>query len=221
MYCSTKIVVVLIAFAALSGPVLAESSGEQTEVDSGGCHCFVGRPYPRCCDFWLVEIGPGIAVASSANWLESGTTMLAADFGFMWNLDSRSGVGITLFGATDSYRSRAGLHLRYRRWLSPKTALDLSPGLLVVGGDTGPYTLGISYPCFMATAAVTYASRVSAFAGVEFLRVDVWGEVNGYPVVTVKRTETILWTGVSCGAELGVAGMAAVLGLLVLMAATW
>jgi hypothetical protein len=213
----------LIFFTLASSTLLAETE-PPPQTDTSGCHCFAGKPKPACSDFWIVEIGPGVQVATSTEWLEGGTTMIVSDIGFMKNLSRTSSLGLTGFGATDSHRSRAGIRLRYRHWLSPRTSLDLSPGLLLLGDFNGPYMHSISYPSGMATASVTYASRVSAFVGVEFLRTPNWGYYDYNTGLAVsgrdKSTETVLWTGVNAGAEFGVAGLSALLGLLILMAAT-
>jgi hypothetical protein len=202
-------------------PAWADSLDVRAASDSGGCHCFAGKPYPRCHDFWVVEIGPGILVGSSIDWLNPGSAMVASDFGFMKNFRGRSALGLTAFGATDADRSRAGVRLRYRRWLSPKTALDLSPGLLVIGSNNGPISADINYPSFMATASISYASRVSVFAGVECLRTNDRYDFFTNAAPRGKSIETVFWAGVSGGSEVGLAGFAALLGLMVVMAATY
>lgn len=216
-----NVLAAMAVLAVLSVPARADSPDGRAASDSGGCHCFAGKPYPRCHDYWVVEIGPAIVVGSSINWLDPGSAMIASDFGFMKNFRGRSALGLTAFGATDSDRARAGVRLRYRRWLSPRTALDLSPGLLVIGDDNGPISADINYPSFMATASISYASRVSLFAGVECLRFNDRYDFLTNTAPRGKSIETVFWTGVSGGSEVGLAGLAALLGLLVVMAATY
>ena len=92
--------------------------------------CFRGQPLPRCRAFWLTEFGVAAPLGGSdplASW----------ELGGMRNIDARTALGVTLYlsaFASDGF----GVKPRLRRWLSPRTALDVSPGIFYAAGNRRP-----------------------------------------------------------------------------------
>lgn len=93
--------------------------------------CFRAAPATACRSFLLTEVslstreyGTGIGTEYHFQW----------EAGAMANVTPRDAVGTTfVFGAPRS--GHWGAAGRYRRWLEPGVALDLSPGFAVVGDD--------------------------------------------------------------------------------------
>jgi hypothetical protein len=103
--------------------------------------CFAGRPLPECTTFWITEVGyyhrafgggsiqpvppdfPGrLDLDNHFSW----------ELGRMSNRSLRSAVGGTILIGGGGSGLRFGVKARYRRWLSERSALDLSAGALGV-----------------------------------------------------------------------------------------
>ncbi len=189
-------------------------SQEEPQLSSGCKHCFNAKRFPACCSYWVTDIGIG-AFTSSYSDPYSSHMMLFADLGYMVNLNEKTSIGGTLFGASDEDRSRAGVRFRYRRWLNDNTTLDLSPGILVLGDDAGPGLI--------TTANISYNSRISAYAGMEIFRIEYY-TYNFFPPYDVsygKSTETSFFAGAGVGQEAGIVGYGVLAGLIIIVALTW
>jgi hypothetical protein len=97
------------------------------------------RDAPRRSWFLLYEVALGGPLNPSG--ASSGTTYLGADLGPMVRRGNRAWGG-SVFGAgtpCDGLECvrRVGLRGRYRRWLGPKTTLDVGLGPVVVSGGAG------------------------------------------------------------------------------------
>jgi hypothetical protein len=84
--------------------------------------CFRGRPLPHCRTFWLTEFG-----------VSPFDGMFGWELGGMRNLGTHSAVGGTLYLRVDG-GTAYGVKPRFRRWLSPVVALDVSPGVIILAG---------------------------------------------------------------------------------------
>lgn len=84
--------------------------------------CFRGRPLPQCRAFWLTEFGLSLP-DGPFGW----------ELGGMRNVGTRSAVGGTLYLRVDG-GTAYGVKPRFRRWLSPVVALDVSPGIIIMAG---------------------------------------------------------------------------------------
>ena len=102
--------------------------------------CWTARPAPRCRVVLLTNFGV------YADLVQAGGTSSArpvADVGLMMNVSRRDAVGVTLFvGSTAEGYLGAGPALRYRRWMSWGSSLDLAAGFrtAVRGSDQGAIT---------------------------------------------------------------------------------
>src|SRR5256885_11280916 len=82
----------------------------------------------------------------------------------MKNKNDRSASGATIEVESDALGSRYGTTPRYRRWLAPGVALDLSAGVLVAGSDD------FRFPGFVGQVAVLGGDYVGAALQVETFR---------------------------------------------------
>src|SRR5712692_3415445 len=129
--------------------------------------CFRGRPQPACDQFWITEFG----LLTRINRLPDGEYLSVPYFmrwelGSMENHGARSAAGVTLVAELDDLGSRLGFKPRYRRWLGPATALDLSAGVLFKGSGR------FRAPGFVAQAAITSGDYVGFVTQLEYFRTD-------------------------------------------------
>src|SRR2546430_13040187 len=138
---------------------LAGAAAAQTP--SRAHDCYRGRPLPPCRSFWITEFG----LLGRLNALPEPRTTLDPFFrwevGGMQNRNERSAFGATIVVEADDLRSRYGVTPRYRRWLAPGLALDLSAGVLVAGSDD------FQFPGFVGQVAVLGGDYVGAALQVE------------------------------------------------------
>jgi hypothetical protein len=114
---------VLAAVTVLGLPLLATGPAWG---QAGGA-CYRGRPQPACRSFWLTEAEVGIALTQRTR-LTGEDMRLGIELGWMHAIGERSAVGggVAIGHDQSEYLS---LRPRYRRWLPPIWALDLSPGV--------------------------------------------------------------------------------------------
>src|SRR3989454_11026112 len=134
----------------LWGPALRRAGAAQRAPPPPRHECFRGRPQPACDQFWITEFG----LLTRINRLPDGEYLRVPYFmrwelGSMENHGARSAAGVTLVAELDDLGSRLGFKPRYRRWLGPPAALDLSAGVLFKGSGR------FRAPGFVAQAAIT------------------------------------------------------------------
>jgi len=175
--------------------------------------CFRGKPSPQCQSFWITEIGLGFRL-NNQQYDQYGTARLYVDFGYMKNVSPRDAWGGTLFASTEDERAQMGLRLRYRRWLSSKSALDLSPGLLLIGGGN------IDYPGFIGSASLSLWDWIVFSLQIEMVKQrGGWYSFTGWEPASASRTS--YYAGVSLGSYGGIAGTVGVIVLIGIIAVTW
>jgi len=129
--------------AALAGMLLAPQPGAtQTEPHE----CYRGRPLPICSSFWITEFA---LMGPLPNRFFPYGRVMRWQVGGMSNHGARNAIGATLVLGLDDVGTSYGLTPRYRRWLSPGVALDVSAGVLLRGCD------GLRVPSFVAQTGVT------------------------------------------------------------------
>ncbi len=181
-------------------------------------HCLNAKRYPACCSYWVTDAGIGV-FTSSFNYRNSSNVMLFGDLGYMVNLNEKTSLGGTFFGATDEDRARAGVRFRYRRWLSDKTTLDFSPGLLFLGGHANAEAF---WPAFIVTGHISYNSRINGYVGMEFFRVKSYTSFLPYGVTpSGKSNESSFFVGAGLGQEAGMACYGVLAGLIIIIALTY
>ncbi|MFC1572863.1 hypothetical protein ACFL6M_04610 [Candidatus Eisenbacteria bacterium] len=126
--------------------------------------CYRGKPSPTCRTFMVTEVGLGLNVQES-QWENKGWPLL--EIGLMRNLGKRYAVGGTCYVVYDSkYEDfRGGLKLRARRWFNPDLSMNLSGGLLFMGGSYGE-----TFPAFAGHLDVNYRDLVAPYVAVDVLR---------------------------------------------------
>ncbi len=139
----------------------------QTAAQEPRRECFRGRPRPACDQFWITEFSPLMRI----NRLPKGEYLrfpyfMRWELGSMENYGPRSAAGVTLVAELDDFGSRLGFKPRYRRWLGPATALDLSAGVLFKGSGR------FRAPGFVAQAAITGGDYVGFVTQLEYFRTD-------------------------------------------------
>jgi len=195
-----------------------DSAKIDTDTTKHHCLCFKGAPLPNCRAFFIIESGLYMQAHRFDDYSSVRKPRLGFDLGLMRNFSSRYGLGITGYLATDEYGHRAGIKARYRRWLSDRWTLDISPGLILSGDDrnfndwSSPGYIGaVSLGCSDLVILTAYL-EVDKYTSVSYLIGD---ESAG------GKTVTSLYVGASAGSYAGVVGLAAVAALSVLIAATW
>src|SRR5258705_3285878 len=129
------------------------------------------------------------------------------DYGYARNVSPRGSVGGSLFLEADGARTHAGMRLRMFRWLSPDAALDLSPGIILVGNEEE--NSSFVFPGFSGRLGVTaWQGRIGAVGQVVSARRRWLGR---------EDTETLGYVGLRVGAEPGIMG-SMVLGVIGLSA---
>ena len=101
---------------------------------------FQGGDRTVCASFLLTEVGVLYRLGGG------GDATALGDIGWMKNVGEKSAWGASVFGESESDRGRAGLRARYRRWLGPRTSVELSPGVVLLGNDefVGPGLIGLA-----------------------------------------------------------------------------
>ncbi len=131
--------------------------------------CFRGKPPPTCKGFWVTELGLGYRVnGPQRGWPVS-------EIGLMFNVNERYAIGGTSYVAYDAQYDdfRGGLKLRVRRWLNPDVSLNVSGGLILLGGDYRE-----KYPEFTGHVDVNYKDLLAPYVGLDLLRIEQ-GSLDG------------------------------------------
>ena len=181
----------ILALTILAVPVNGQSSNSNE-----GCNfCFRGKPKGTCCSFLIFESGYLRRIADSDVPFRDEGFLFTADLGLMFSNGHKSAIGGSFHLALDDKGTRLGIGPRYRRWLSDKVALDLSPRLLFAGTDDDVTN---RFPGFALSASLSV---------IELLSVDLYFDILPYErqiynrppqnTVTVKDTEIGLYLGAS------------------------
>ena len=115
----TRSIAAVVLFVSLATPLHAQQAVPAP--DAPRALCFQGRPLPRCRAFWLTEFGVS-PFEPSVVW----------ELGGMRNVGARSAVGGALHVGIFDRGTAYGVKPRFRRWLSPAVALDVSPGIIIL-----------------------------------------------------------------------------------------
>lgn len=106
---------VALVVCALGQPLVAQ--------EGDGAACFRGRRLPTCRSFWVTDAAAGLGYVAGRS-----EVYLAADLGWMRNVNDRTAVGATI-GIGHSGDGFVALRPRLRRWITPAIGLDISPGV--------------------------------------------------------------------------------------------
>ena len=132
--------------------------------------CLTARPGPACRSCIIAEFGYGYEltpplkirsigmVGDSVTFDFESQTMdrhlLTSELGYIYNLNAKYGLGFTHFtGWNVGENLRGGLKLRVRKWLTPKTSLDISGGAILWGMNRSQ----LKDPALIGGASVTFS----------------------------------------------------------------
>jgi hypothetical protein len=94
-----------------------------------------GRPLAETRSFMITEMGV-LARIDDYPYAGGGPGIeFSFDLGWMKNISERGAVGFSGYALVSDFTTRLGIRARYRRWLSRKTSIDISPGVLLGGED--------------------------------------------------------------------------------------
>ncbi|HEX2897523.1 MAG TPA: hypothetical protein VHP63_05680 [candidate division Zixibacteria bacterium] len=190
----------LVLFLLLA---LIQSSNSQTaDLNKLDCEpCFRGKPRPNCCSFIILESGLMFDLARGGYPEDKEGFVFTADFGLMFNNKSSKAFGGTIHLAADDDGTRFGIGPRYRIWLGPKTALDLSPRLMFGGSDNSVHR---KFPGFSFSASYSLSDLISIDSYFQIIPYELtttsfYTPPPPGPVVPQKEkgTETGLYLGIS------------------------
>jgi hypothetical protein len=118
----------LILVAGTPAPAPGTTPAGDSSAPAAPRACFRGRPLPRCRSFWITEAEGGLRLAGPAAASGDLDARLGIELGWMRNLSPRTAIGGGLAAGWDGVEFLS-LRPRYRRWLTPVLALDVSPGV--------------------------------------------------------------------------------------------
>jgi hypothetical protein len=167
-----------------------------------------GRPLAETRSFMFTEFGVLARIDDYPYLGGDSRIALSFDLGWMKNISKSGAVGFSGY-ALVSPTTRLGIRARYRRWLSRKTSIDISPGILLSGEDSG-----IEYdpPGFVLGATLNSGDLVALTVDAEYARnLDL---VHDTPPLQWEERTNVAWrAGAKFGSGLGLLGAAGFIGL--------
>ena len=185
--------------------------------------CFRGHPKPDCDFFLITEIGYAFRMQEfSRPKLSSSNGCFNWELGLMGNVNARYALGGAFYLAAGEEGSRLGIKPRLRRWLAPDVSLDLSPGIILSGNlenNEDNIYADINGIGFVGSVDLNFSDLFSLTTQLEAVpykgtHFRVMGE-------EIKKTAVSLYGGAKLGSGLGLVGTSVILGLAILVAATW
>ena len=181
----------VIAILAVAVPAYGQDNTE-----GNGCgFCIRGRPKEKCCSFLIYESGLLSRISGSGQPSSLSKLLITTDLGLMFNRSNSSAIGASFHLAADHDYYRFGIGLRYRKWLTKKSALDLSPRLLIAGNAR---IRTFRFPGFAFSASYSIYELLSIDAYFDIIRYEkkIYSASIPYET-TVNKTQTGLYLGAS------------------------
>jgi hypothetical protein len=150
---------------------------------------FRGRPAPECAGFYLTEVSLAARLDHGSQKNMFGNAYWIVDIGAMGNHGSAAAFGGTAFVGLGDHRTRGGVKLRYRRWISRTLSFDLAPGV-ILGGKENPYLLKL--PGGVLQVSVMKGDLVGITVQLEAMRVE-------HDRTREKSTDLAIYTGAKTG----------------------
>jgi len=205
-------VLALATVAAL--PLAAQQSGNGAAAPV----CFHPRPISTCRSFVVAELSLMAGVVSSSESITLDETVpetfralgshLSWQLGWLWNVSSRTAVGVSGLAGYGGPAGRRGVRLASRYWIDPERSIGVSAGPLwaTVGGLSQRDGRGVS-----ADVRYTWQDRFAATIRIERLATErKFPEPAGFHEFPHA---TALYAGVTLGTGAAFAGTAALAGL--------
>jgi opacity protein-like surface antigen len=197
----------------LGGVLVAAAVMATSPLATAGPLCWRGKPLPDCETFVLTELGVYARLDDDATNAADNPLYFTLDLGLMKNIAPVAAVGLTAYGSAGDSHARVGARLRYRRWLSRDTSVDLAPGVIVYGSEDGGYTH--QAPGFVLGTSLNWRDWVALGLEVEHSRYRIVGYTPG-PFAAPERVSDTTWRlGGKLGSAPGVVGTAAIVGFFV------
>lgn len=175
-----------------------------------------GRPLPECTSFAITEMGVLVSLNSVDASRGDRDGSFVVDYGWMKNRSRSSALGVTAHVDAGS-RTRFGPALRYRRWLSRRTAIDYEAGLLLLGSDDDP-NFDFRAPGFLGQVDWQVEGILSITAQVESRAVRYTGPPDLAPGLADQHgIDLRLGAKVGSGVGLGAAAGAATAALALIL----
>ena len=175
-----------------------------------------GRPLAETRSFMITEFGVLARIDDYPFRGSDSRIQFSFDLGWMKNISENGAAGFSGYALVSDPTSRLGIRGRYRRWLSRKTSIDVSPGVLLSGEDSG-----IEYdpPGFVLGATLNAGDLVALTIDTEVARNrDLVQETP--PFQWEKRTDVTWRAGAKFGSGLGLLGAAGFVGLVIYIVAS-
>jgi hypothetical protein len=169
-----------------------------------------GRPPAETRSFMVTEFGVLARIDDYPYIGGDSRIAVSFDLGWMKNISERGAVGFSGYALVSDPTTRMGIRARYRRWLSRKTSIDISPGVLLGGEDSG-----IEYdpPGFVLGATLNAGDLVALTVDAEYARnLDLVHDTP--PLQWEKRTDVAWRVGAKLGSGLGLLGAAGLFGVI-------
>jgi len=168
-----------------------------------------GRPLAETRSFMITEFGVLARIDDYPYIGDDSRIAYSFDLGWMKNISPRGAVGFSGYALLSDPATRLGIRARYRRWLSRKTSIDVSPGVLLGGEDSA-----IEYdpPGFVLGTTLNAGDLVALTVDAEYARnLDLVHDTP--PFQWEKRTDVAWRAGAKFGSGLGLLGAAGFFGL--------
>lgn len=153
--------------------------------------CLSAKPAPECRSSLITEFGYGYkitpplkrayismvgnSVTNNREWEVTGRHYLTSELGHIYNFNEKYGLGLTHFIGWDiSHNLRGGVKLRLRKWLNPKTSLDLSGGVLLWNIKAGIKNYVLERSTFMGGASLNFRECQAVNVMVEVLETKAY-----------------------------------------------
>jgi hypothetical protein len=168
-----------------------------------------GRPLAETRSFMITEFGVLARIDDYPYLGGDSGVQFSFDLGWMKNISANSAAGFSGYALVSDPTTRLGIRGRYRRWLSRKTSVDVSPGVLLGGEDSA-----IEYdpPGFVLGATLNAGDLVALTVDAEYARnTDL---VHDTPPLQWEKRSDVAWrAGAKLGSGLGLLGAAGLIGL--------
>jgi hypothetical protein len=169
-----------------------------------------GRPLAETRSFMITEFGVLGRIDDYPYIGGDSRIAFSFDLGWMKNISESRAVGFSGYALLSDPTTRMGIRARYRRWLSRKTSIDISPGVLLGGEDSG-----IEYdpPGFVLGATLNAGDLVALMVDAEYARNrDLVHDTP--PFQWEERTDVAWRAGAKFGSGLGLLGTAGLFGVI-------
>jgi len=187
---------------------VAEDARESEDTRPTHSLCWRGHPLPECRAFVLTEFGVYSRIDHDPTHASDSPHYFTLDVGPVWNRTTRDALGLTAYLASGDAHARVGARLRYRRWLSRNTSVDVAPGIILYGSEDGGYMY--QEPGFVAGLSLNAGDLVGIGLEVEHSSYKPYS-----PAIPQVGSDTTWRAGAKLGSGLGVLGALALVGFVV------